>query len=109
MEYTTTYNPINPMDDRVREELAKLATEPCREEKMEKQANYKELTGRTWNNLIDTLQLLRLICLNLEGDANTSKNDSDPKCFRDVLVMTNEKSYEILTVVNQIAEVIGVG
>lgn len=106
MEYVTTYN---PMEDLRKAELAKLASEPCRGEKREKRASYKELTGSTWNNLCDIMQVLRRICETLEGDANTQKNESDFNCFRDALVANREKSCEILTVVNQIAEVIGVG
>lgn len=106
MEYVTTYN---PMEDLRKAELEKLAMEPCRGEEREKRASYQELTGSTWNNLCDIMQVLRRICENLEGDANTPKNESEFKCFRDVLVANREKSCEILTVVNQIAEVIGVG
>lgn len=83
-----------------------LATEP--ELKCEKKASYNELNGLIWNNLIDTMSVLRQICMHLEGDASTPKDISEFKCYRDVLEASNNLSYEVLTVANQIAEVIGV-
>ena len=81
---------------------AELRLEP-----VETMANYKELTGQTRNALCETMEVLRMICVHLEGDAITPVNESEIKCFRDALVGNNNKAHEILNVVNQIAQVIG--
>ena len=73
-----------------------------------KKAPYKELNGLIWNNLVDTMSVLRQICMHLEGDASTPKDMPEFRCYRDVLEASNNLSYEVLKVVNQIAEVIGV-
>lgn len=83
-----------------------IATES--ELKCEKKATYKELNGLIWNNLVDTMSVLRQICMHLEGDASTPKDIPEFKCYRDVLEASNNLTYEVLKVVNQIAEVIGV-
>lgn len=75
---------------------------------VEKRATYKELTGYTWNTLCGVMAVLRQICEHLEGDASTLKNEAEFKCFRDVLVANRNKAEDILNVVNQIADVIGV-
>lgn len=48
-----------------------------------------------------------MICVQLEGDANTPISESDIKCFRDALTANHKKAHEIMNVVNLIAEVIG--
>lgn len=80
-----------------------------RSEPVETRANYKELTGQTWNALCETMEVLRTICVHLEGDANTPVPviESEITCFRDVLTANYNKAHEILDVVNQIAQVIG--
>ena len=78
-----------------------------RSEPVETRANYKVLTGQTWTALCETMEVLRMICVHLEGDASTPVNESEFKCFRDVLEANKNKAYDILNVVNQIAEVIG--
>lgn len=78
-----------------------------RSEPVETRANYQVLTGQTWNALCETMEVLRMICVHLEGDASTPVNESEFKCFRDVLEANKNKAYEILNVVNQIAQVIG--
>lgn len=78
-----------------------------RSEPVEERSNYKELTGQTWNALCETMEVLRMICVQLEGDAKTPISESDIKCFRDALTANHKKAHEIMNVVNQIAEVIG--
>ena len=76
---------------------------------IERRANYTELTGHTSNTLYNVLTVLTNIFQHLEGDSNTSVKDPEMKCYRDALVLNRYMAEAILNIVNQIAEVIGVG
>lgn len=77
-------------------------------EPMETRKCLKDITGQTFNTLIDCCQVLRIFSNALEGDADTPRNEPEVKCFRDVLISNLELSNYILNKLNEIVEDFGV-
>lgn len=73
-----------------------------------KAANYKEITGATWNNMVDTMIGLGAILEHLEGNSMKQMEAPDFRCYRDTIQQSLALSFEICKTVKQIAEAIGV-
>lgn len=81
---------------------------PCVEEPpVLNKASYKEIIGRTFNNLMECRQALMAICEALEAESSTPVQP-EFKCFRDALTYNMDLSASLLDTINQIAQLIGV-
>ena len=89
------------------ERLRQMASTTCKEPPTESKVSYKELTGKTFNNLMDCRQVLMAICETLEAESSTPVQP-EFKCFRDALTYNMDLSASLLDTINQIAQLIGV-
>lgn len=95
------------MNDMDIERLRQMARTNCEEPPAECKVSYKELTGKTFNNLMDCRQVLMAICEALEAESFTPVQP-EFKCLRDALTYNMDLSASLLNTINQIAQLIGV-
>lgn len=89
------------------ERLRQMERTTCKEPPTESKVSYRELTGKTFDNLMDCRQALMLICEALEAESSTPVQP-EFKCFRDALTFNMDLSASLLNTINQIAQLIGV-
>ena len=89
------------------ERLRQMERTTCKEPPTESKVSYKELTGKTFNNLMECRQVLMAICESLEAESN-NPIQHEFKCFRDMLTCNMDLSASLLDTINQIAQLIGV-
>ena len=89
------------------ERLRQMERTTCKEPPTEIKVPYKELTGKTFNNLMECQQALMAICEVLEAESSTPVQP-EFKCFRDALTYNMDLSASLLDTINQIAQLIGV-